>query len=87
MLNKVSIGSEKKIQSCFIRPQNGQRQNKCLYFTVPARPLRRFRVALDIEGCIDRFYGGYYSGKLILLFPYVCLCLIRIEFVCTKKSY
>ncbi|KAL7024163.1 hypothetical protein ACKWTF_012928 [Chironomus riparius] len=28
---------------------------------VPARTLRRFRVALDIEGCIDRFYGGYYS--------------------------
>lgn len=21
------------------------------------------RVALDIEGCLDRFYGGYYSGK------------------------
>lgn len=21
------------------------------------------RIALDIEGCLDRFYGGYYSGK------------------------
>jgi hypothetical protein len=48
---------------------------KMVYFVVPARPLRRFRVALDIEGCIDRFYGGYYSGKLNLLFPYVCLFL------------
>ena len=38
-----------------------------IYFTVPARTLRRFRVALDIEGCIDRFYGGYYSGKINLL--------------------
>jgi hypothetical protein len=35
-----------------------------IVITVPARTLRRFRVALDIEGCIDRFYGGYYSGKI-----------------------
>lgn len=21
-----------------------------------------FRLALDIEDCLDRFYGGYYSG-------------------------
>ncbi|CRK95071.1 CLUMA_CG008549, isoform A [Clunio marinus] len=27
----------------------------------PARSPRRMRVALDIEGCLDRFYGGYYS--------------------------
>lgn len=27
----------------------------------PPRSVRRFRVALDIEGCLDRFYGGYYS--------------------------
>lgn len=25
------------------------------------------RVALDIEGCLDRFYGGYYSGELHFL--------------------
>lgn len=24
------------------------------------------RVALDIEGCLDRFYGGYYSGKRLI---------------------
>lgn len=28
------------------------------------RSLRHLRVALDIEGCLDRFYGGYYSGEL-----------------------
>lgn len=22
----------------------------------------KFRLALDIEDCLDRFYGGYYSG-------------------------
>lgn len=26
----------------------------------------KFRIALDIEDCLDRFYGGYYSGELIL---------------------
>lgn len=29
----------------------------------PTRNPRRMRVALDIEGCLDRFYGGYYSGE------------------------
>lgn len=28
---------------------------------IPRSP-RRLRLALDIEGCLDRFYGGYYSG-------------------------
>lgn len=23
----------------------------------------KFRIALDIEDCLDRFYGGYYSGN------------------------
>lgn len=23
----------------------------------------KFRIAVDLEGCLDRFYGGYYSGK------------------------
>jgi hypothetical protein len=32
--------------------------------TASARNPRRMRVALDIEGCLDRFYGGYYSGEL-----------------------
>lgn len=26
------------------------------------KPNHKFRLALDIEGCLDRFYGGYYSG-------------------------
>lgn len=25
----------------------------------------KFRVALDIEQCLDRFYGGYYSGECL----------------------
>lgn len=32
----------------------------------------RFRVALDMEDCLDRFYGGYYSGKLFILLLVVC---------------
>lgn len=28
------------------------------------------RLALDIEGCIDRFYGGYYSGVLLFTLTY-----------------
>ena len=38
----------------------------------PARSPRRMRVALDIEGCLDRFYGGYYSGKFHILSS-ICL--------------
>lgn len=40
--------------------------------TASARNPRRMRVALDIEGCLDRFYGGYYSGKLFFLCS-ICL--------------
>lgn len=30
-------------------------------FNVPGVKLR---LALDMEDCLDRFYGGYFSGKL-----------------------
>lgn len=36
-----------------------------------ARNPRRMRIALDIEGCLDRFYGGYYSGECQSGSPYV----------------
>lgn len=31
----------------------------------------KFRIALDIEDCLDRFYGGYYSGELICFFFFI----------------
>lgn len=42
----------------------------------------KFRIALDIEDCLDRFYGGYYSGKFLLLFSvlsfnFVLLCKLE----------
>lgn len=40
-----------------------------IFAAIPRNP-RRMRVALDIEGCLDRFYGGYYSGELSLSLPY-----------------
>lgn len=36
----------------------------------------KFRVALDIEQCLDRFYGGYYSGNFYFLFLPYCRCII-----------
>jgi hypothetical protein len=39
--------------------------------TASSRNPRRMRIALDIEGCLDRFYGGYYSGELRFKLPYV----------------
>lgn len=33
-----------------------------LLSSAPTRNPRHMRIALDIEGCLDRFYGGYYSG-------------------------
>lgn len=38
---------------------------KCFFFHFAANKAKfsRFRVALDMEQCLDRFYGGYFSGK------------------------
>lgn len=27
----------------------------------------KLRLAIDMEDCLDRFYGGYYSGNTIIL--------------------
>ena len=40
----------------------------CIFVAASNRNARKFRVALDIEGCVDRFYGGYYSGMIIIDF-------------------
>lgn len=29
----------------------------------------KLRLALDMEDCLDRFYGGYYSGNMVILPP------------------
>lgn len=38
--------------------------------SAPPRNGRRMRLALDIEGCLDRFYGGYYSGECLFSLTY-----------------
>lgn len=40
----------------------------CIFVAASNRNARKFRVALDIEGCVDRFYGGYYSGMILIDF-------------------
>lgn len=30
-----------------------------------------FRLVLDAEGCLDRLYGGFFSGIFLPLFPYL----------------
>lgn len=47
----------------------------------PSRNPRRMRVALDIEGCLDRFYGGYYSGESTL-----CRSICLMTATTTKRS-
>lgn len=63
---------------------------KCVCFVYSAGPKNKyannnshqgkFRVALDIEDCLDRFYGGYYSGKAELLLvtnPTLSMLIVR----------
>lgn len=38
------------------------------------------RVALDIESCLDRFYGGYYSGKIKHIVTFILRRLINFFF-------
>lgn len=53
-----------------------------LHPLAPSRNPRRMRVALDIEGCLDRFYGGYYSGESTLSRS-ICLMTTTTTISCT----
>lgn len=38
----------------------------CKQNSINFNQVGQFRVALDMEQCLDRFYGGYYSGNFFI---------------------
>lgn len=51
------------------------------------KPNHKLRLALDIEGCLDRFYGGYYSGMCAHVLPDLSIDLCQHRCLTAKHTY
>lgn len=63
--NKSAANSSNKLMVYFPRigfsEKNGESNCFCQMFQYQPK----MRLLLDMEDCLDRFYGGYYSGALL----------------------